>query len=92
MYGQSLGDFEYDGCVLGNLIFSDPNGTFKIRRRFHNLSGGSITVNELGIGAASGYYPNRWNAKLIARDVLGTGVAVANNEILEVTYTPQITV
>jgi hypothetical protein len=49
-------------------------------------------VNELGIGAASGYYPNRWNAKLIARDVLGTGVAVANNEILEVTYTPQITV
>jgi hypothetical protein len=92
VYGQSLGDFEYDGCVLGNLIFSDPNGTFKIRRRFHNLSGGGITVNELGIGAASGYYPNRWNAKLIARDVLGSSVLVADNEVLEVTYTPQITV
>jgi hypothetical protein len=91
-WGQSIGDMEYDGCTFSGLVFADPNGSFNMRRRFHNLSGGSIDVNEVGIGAGAGYLPYQWSSHLIARDVTPGAIAVADGEILEVTYTPSITV
>ncbi|MBA7589973.1 hypothetical protein ES708_32072 [subsurface metagenome] len=93
-HGRSAGQLEYGGCELFGIAFSDPNGEFTIRRYFTNASGGSITVNEVGIYSvgcskkSSGY---SW-AFLIARDVVSPGVAVLDGEILRVTYVPQITV
>lgn len=84
---------EYGGCELLSIAFADPNGQFTIRRYFTNNSGGSITVNEVGIysvGTDSWNTHSSW-AFLIARDPTG-GIAVADTEILRVTYVPQITV
>lgn len=91
-HGRAGTELEYGGCELVGIVFSDPNGEFTIRRYFTNHSGGGITVEEVGIHTVGGNYGDRaaW-AFLIARDLTG-GVAVANTEILRVTYVPQITV
>lgn len=91
VHGESDGELEYGGCELRNITFSDPNGEFTIRRYFTNHSGGAITVNEVGIYAVAGSDENKAYSFLIAHDLTG-GVAVADGEILRVTYVPQITV
>jgi hypothetical protein len=84
-------EIEYGGCELINLIFSDPDGEFTIRRYFTNNSGVSITVEEVGIQVMGEDTSNDGWVFLIARDLTG-GIAVADTEILRVTYVPQITV
>jgi len=94
-HGKTAGLLEYGGCELVGISIVNPNGEFTIRRYFTNNSGGSITVNEVGMHAAGswGHYLNGYsNLFLIARDLVSPGVAVANTEILRVTYVPQITV
>ena len=95
-HGRSAGQLEYGGCEFINITFSDPNGEFTIRRYFTNASGGSITVNEVGIyataGKAIGTNGGNTYIFLIARDKVDPGVAVADTEILRATYVPQITV
>lgn len=95
-HGRSVGQLEYGGCELLNLIFSNPNGSFDIRRYFTNLSGGSITVNEIGIyGLITRGDPTAnqgvW-AACFTRDLVSPGVALANTELLRATYTVQIMV
>lgn len=94
LHGTQANRLEYGGCELIDIKFANPNGEFTIRRYFTNASGGLITVNEVGIHAigtdASSDDKDAW-AFLIARDLTG-GVAVADTEILRVTYVPQITV
>ena len=91
-HGDGGGEFEYGGCELVGIVFANPNGEFTIRRYFTNVSGGPITVEEVGIYSVGGDEDARiaWRF-LIARDLTG-GVAVADGEILRVTYVPQITV
>jgi len=91
LHGRATGRLEYGGCELVGIAFVNPNGEFVIRRYFTNLSGGSITVNEVGIYSVGGQDNYAW-AFLIARDIVSPGLAVANNELLRVTYVPQITV
>ncbi|MDD5510770.1 MAG: hypothetical protein PHI12_08170 [Dehalococcoidales bacterium] len=95
--GRSQGEFEHGGTLVGNLVIADPNASMDITKFFVNNSGGAITVNEVGIQSFSWQAGNGGNGNqsqpiLIARDVVGPGVAVADTEILLVTYTPQITV
>lgn len=91
-HGDGAGELEYSGCELLYLSFSDPNGEFTIRRYFTNNSGGGITVNEVGIYAVGASYADTSSWPFcIARDLTG-GVAVADTEILRVSYVPQITV
>lgn len=71
--------------LVNNLSFSNPNGTFTLRRYFTNRSGSTITINEVGIQAAV-------LSVLIARDLVSPGQDVLNNETLKVEYTFQITV
>jgi len=82
----------YSGCEVYGLSISHPNGQFAIRRYFHNTSGASWTVNEVGIYAMGTHSSQECWSFMIARDLVSPGVAVANGEILRVTYTPQITV
>ena len=96
-HGRGTGQLEYGGCELVGIAFSDPNGEFTLRRYFTNHSGGSITVNEVGIYAIGTKYATSYTTLgawsfLIARDIVSPGVAVANTELLRVTYVPQITV
>jgi hypothetical protein len=94
-HGRGGGELEYGGCELVNIAFADPDGEFTLRRYFTNLSGGGITVEETGIYAIGTEYDSAsagWAWPFcVARDLTG-GVAVADTEILRVTYVPQITV
>jgi hypothetical protein len=92
-HGRAAGELEYGGCELIGLSFTNPNGELTIRRYFTNVSGGSITVNEVGIHAVGTNKGNRqsWSF-LVARDPVSPGIAVATGEILRVTYVVQITV
>jgi len=93
VHGRAAGQLEYGGCELLNIVFVNPNGEFTIRRYFTNASGSSITVNEVGIYAPGTDYGDHWAwSFLIARDLVSPGVAVADAEILRVTYVLQITV
>ena len=82
----------YGGCEVYGLSFAHPNGEFRLRRNFHNASGASWTVNEVGIYALGTHTPEQGWSYLIARDIVSPAVAVADDEILRVTYVPQITV
>lgn len=94
-HGEAAGEFLYGGTEIYGLTIAGANGSFVIRRYFTNVSGGGITVEEVGIYSpactSGGTVPRYTNQFCIARDVTG-GVAVADTEILEVTYTVQITV
>lgn len=78
--------FDYGGCeVVDDESYVNPSGSFTVRRYFINKSGGSITVNEVGIHALA-------REIAIARDIVSPGVAVADNQVLKVEYAVQITV
>ncbi|GAI34202.1 unnamed protein product, partial [marine sediment metagenome] len=89
-HGASAGQLQYSGTELLPLTYAAPDVSFTIRRYFTNGSGGSITVNEVGIYALIAT-TTAW-AVCAARDVVSPGVAVADGEILRVTYVPQTTV
>uniref|UniRef100_A0A6M3LT81 Uncharacterized protein n=1 Tax=viral metagenome TaxID=1070528 RepID=A0A6M3LT81_9ZZZZ len=94
LHGRAAGELEYGGCELLGLTIANPNGEFTIRRYFTNNSGGGITVEETGIHALGTMFTVGFGmtwAFLVARDLTG-GVAVANTELLRVTYVVQITV
>lgn len=90
-HGIGAGQLLHGGCEIFGLSFVNPNGQFSIVRLFRNLSGGSITVNEVGIYAVGDIAVSSCYVFCIARDLTG-GIAVAHTELLEVTYVPQITV
>lgn len=93
LHGTQAGRFEYGGCELIGIAFANPNGQFTIRRYFTNNSGGAITVQEAGIYSVGTDYNTIWAwAFLIARDLVSPGVAVANTELLRVSYVVSITV
>ena len=91
-HGRGATELEYGGCELIGITFSDPNGEFTIRRYFTNASGGPITVNEVGMYSIGTDKGNGIWPFLVARDKVDPGVAVADGELLRVTYVPQITV
>lgn len=96
--GQSQGEFEYGGCEVSGITIAPPSASFVIRRFFYNHSGGALTVEEVGI-LSMGFvqyvsgpdYTAKPGSIVIARDLTG-GIAVADNELLLVTYTTSITV
>jgi len=90
-HGNGAGQLEYGGNEILPIVIAAPSASFIIRRYFTNNSGGAITVQEAGIYAKITITTNYAYAACIARDLTGA-VAVANTEILRVTYVPQITV
>ncbi len=94
--GQSVGDFVHSGTEVRAVAVAAPSATFVIQKYFYNGSGGAISVNEVGMHGLA-YHDNTTNTHkgrciMTARDALGAPVAVANTELLVVTYTPSITV
>lgn len=100
LWGTSKAELEYGGCEIRNLTVANPNASFIISRNFYNNTGGAVSIEEVGIGAAA--FNNgsevlvEWNhdafSFLIARDVVAPAINLLNGQTLQVTYTPAITV
>jgi hypothetical protein len=86
------------GVATGNLYYHIMSGsdisydagtdtwTSKLNRFFENNSGGSITVAETGLYWYGYFFGTSQSYYMIERNVLGSSVAVANGEILKMTY------
>lgn len=97
--GTAGAEMEYGGTDIYGYIVANPNASFVMRRIFMNNSGEAITVQESAIYiplsnykalSSNGSHHNQF-VFCAARDIFA-GIAVANGESLEVTYTPSITV
>jgi hypothetical protein len=92
--GEKSGTILYCGTSIYGLTIDAgaDTGSFKILGLFHNVSGGSIDVKEVGVYCAGDRtaqtYPNIHNY-CILRDNIST-VALADEEFLEVEYTISI--
>lgn len=87
--GTSTGNLEYHGTRAQNYSMDTGTDTsqFELERIFRNSSGGSITVNELGIYCAADNH-----SFCIVRDKLTSGVAVTDGQYLKVKYTIKVVV
>jgi hypothetical protein len=93
-HGEAAGNLLYAGMEIYGLAIANPNGEFKLRRFFSNVSGGDITIQEVGIYSygSQGYSGYEVYTYCIARDVVSPGVLISNGQLLAVTYTVQIAV
>jgi hypothetical protein len=88
--GEDATEIMYFGTAIYGLTIDTGADTasFTVEALFKNMSGGSITVNEVGI------YANGEGGSIykfcIIRDKLASGQAVADGEYLKVTYTISI--
>jgi hypothetical protein len=85
--GVGVGQLVYNAMSLPVVAIADHVWTATHSRVFNNNSGDSIEINEVGLIAFMGLC--RYNTDdyvLLARDVLGSPVAVANGAQLTVTY------
>ena len=86
-HGTGSGQLVYGATAMPNPATSGSSRFWNVSRSFTNSSGASITVNEIGLVAkTSSYY------FMIARDVLGTGVAIANGQVGTLNYKFQVSV
>jgi hypothetical protein len=92
-HGTGAGELLYAGMEILPPTFANPNGAMVLRRYFTNVSGGGVTCEEVGM-----YSPGFDDIAgggihifCICRDLTG-GVAIADTQLLVVTYTVQITV
>jgi hypothetical protein len=94
-HGQAAGTLQYGGMELVDESYVNPNASWMLRRFFTNQSGGGITVQEVGIYSIGCEYVvadfGHAYVFCVARDLTG-GIAVADTELLEVTYTVSVTV
>ena len=91
-HGQAATQLLYGGSEAEQPVVANPNASILLRRYFTNKSGGSITINEVGIYVPAFTAATVAYMFLICRDVLGAGVAVADTALLRVQYTVQVTV
>lgn len=90
-HGDAAGELIYGGCEVFPPEVAGASASMEIQRLFENRSGGNVTVEEVGIYSTGWLVAGSAYIFCIARDVTG-GVVVADTELLEVTYTVQITV
>ena len=98
--GSANPEVEYGACEIFNLAVANPNASFSVRRLFTNNSGGLINVAECGMYMAGTKYVNPSGSQnlgqvysfCVAHDVISPAIALGNGQVLQVTYTPQITV
>jgi len=84
-HGSGAGQLLYSACTVAIPSFTDTTGTLIVSRLFTNSSGGTITVEEIGIYCKDSvpyYY-------LIARDL--STIVVTDGTILTLNYIIQTT-
>ena len=97
-------EVEYGGCDIDSLVVANPNASFNVRRLFINNSGAAQSIQETGmyaLGCRSGYLSGvspiisnftLFQPTMICRDVIAPAINLLNTQILQVIYTPAITV
>ncbi len=85
-HGSGAGQMYQFGTNFTPVTTGAGIAQFDVERIFRNNSGGSITVNEIGMYALNGY-----NGFCIIRDKLASGITVNDTEYLKVKYTIKIT-
>jgi len=87
--GSTSGKLEHKGTWVCNYTVGASSASFDIEKIFYNGSGGSITINEIGV------YQWVFGGNIshcILRDKLSSGVAVGNTEYVKVKYTVTVSV
>lgn len=88
--GTAAGQFNYQLTVKDDPIFNAPSKKWSRdwTRSFHNNSGGSITVNEIGVQTTFGFESGTPASYItcILRDVLSSGIVVGAGQKLTITY------
>jgi len=95
-HGTGAGQLQHGDVAFG-LPASDPTTSqFTITRNFANASGGSITVNEIGLyvrARAVNYYGSYEDQYfMVIRDIIAGGIAVPDGQTLTVNYREQAVV
>jgi hypothetical protein len=84
--GTGAGQLNHSSVSVSTYTITSPTTQFTVSRTFTNNSGGSITINEVGIY----YIDNATQYFCLLRDVLGTPVTVLNGNTTTATYTISI--
>ena len=88
-HGSGAGQLDHKATTFVAPATVGSSRSYEIRRIFENLSGGSITINEVGLYI---YNDGTTNTFLMARDLVSGGQAVPDNASATLVYTVQITV
>lgn len=93
LHGTGAGEMEYlSGFNPQDITVSGSDAYFDVERMCLNSSGGSITVNEIGVYATADFVTNGDELICIIRDIVSPGLAVADGEYLKATYRIQISI
>jgi len=91
-HGTGSGQLQYGAMTVNDVVASGNNLFFTMTRTFTNVSGASITVNEVGIQCKCYATAPSPHTLLLARDVLTNPVTIPNNGSATFQYTISITV
>ena len=86
--GVSAGQLQYGTCTIQDPNESSGTMSMIIQRLVTNQSGGTITINEIGVYVY--IYNNGSYYFCIIRDVLGVGVAITNGSSKLIEYVFQL--
>ena len=87
----TAGRMQYGAVTYGAPSSDTTTSQFTITRNLANASGGSVTVNEIGVYVEASVYSTIYYF-LTIRDVIGGGIAVPNGQTLTINYRPQAVV
>jgi len=90
-HGTTTGHLDYGPHTFEAVTVSDSVSSCRVSRTFTNLSGASVTVNELGIAIWMRDSADNGINVLILRDVLASPISVPDGATLTVRYTFQVT-
>ena len=91
-HGSTTGKLQYGVMQYGAPAFTSTTGTLRFTRVFGNASGGTITVNEIGLCTRTYYSPGADKYFLIMRDILSPGVAILNGQSMTLNYNMTTTI
>lgn len=86
--GTAAGELEYFPSSGTDPTYSSNTGTFVLERLVRNTSGGTITVNEMGVYAL---FHQGTSSVCIIRDLVSPGFALTNGQYGRLTYSLSIT-
>jgi hypothetical protein len=98
LFGSANPEIEYGSCEIFGYAVANPSASFNVRRLFTNSGGASLSIAEAGMYMAGSKYTQTANYSghvwpyCVARDAISPAIAVSPGQVLQVTYTPQITV
>ena len=94
--GITSGTLEHFTCAGTNFVSAAPTASFDMERLFRNSSGGSITINEVGLYCAQSREATSTTLAhihhfCIIRDLVSPGFVVLNGEYMRIVYTISVT-